>query len=166
MSKTRIPTPLYAVAGAGDLAYQRLRHLPETVTELREKAAVTTAELRQRATAADLRAKALDTLRAANATAASLRQRAGELDAEQLRAAAVRNVATLVAGVHAAQERARAVYARLVAHGERVLSGQTSAPPSASPTPAQPAAPAALDAPTTSAPNDSGPADGDAPATS
>jgi heparin binding hemagglutinin HbhA len=31
----RIPEPLYAAAGAGDLAYQQLRKLPERVAELR-----------------------------------------------------------------------------------------------------------------------------------
>ena len=38
-TKTRFPAPLYAAAGAGDLAYQQLRKLPAVVTELSERAA-------------------------------------------------------------------------------------------------------------------------------
>ncbi|HEX6500346.1 MAG TPA: hypothetical protein VF054_15150 [Micromonosporaceae bacterium] len=34
----RIPGPLYAAAGAGDLVYQQLRKLPTKVVELRERA--------------------------------------------------------------------------------------------------------------------------------
>jgi heparin binding hemagglutinin HbhA len=38
-TKTRtIPTPLYAAAGAGELAYQKLRELPAKVAELRTRA--------------------------------------------------------------------------------------------------------------------------------
>jgi hypothetical protein len=41
--KTRIPAPLYAAAGAGELAYRQLRRLPARVTELRGR--VDTTEL-------------------------------------------------------------------------------------------------------------------------
>jgi heparin binding hemagglutinin HbhA len=38
-TKTRnIPAPLYAAAGAGDLAYQKLREIPAKVAELRSRA--------------------------------------------------------------------------------------------------------------------------------
>ncbi|MFC0528320.1 hypothetical protein [Phytohabitans kaempferiae] len=111
---TRIPAPLYAAAGAGDLAYQQLRKLPAVVNELSGKAAAGTV---------DIRAKAAATLRAANTTATSLRDRASntDFDAERLRAVARRNAAAVVAGAHAAQERAIAFYGQLVAHGERVV---------------------------------------------
>jgi hypothetical protein len=36
-STSRLPKPLYAVAGAGELAYRRLRTLPERVEALRER---------------------------------------------------------------------------------------------------------------------------------
>ncbi|MGI5213151.1 hypothetical protein [Plantactinospora sp. CA-290183] len=129
---TRIPAPLYAVAGVGDVAYQQLRRLPEVVTglsdpaarnELREKAVSTTAELREKAvtTTAELREKAATTLR--NANTAGLRDRAARRDVEldRLREAAIRNAAVVVAGAQAAQERAFAVYGELVARGERVV---------------------------------------------
>ncbi|MEV1285860.1 hypothetical protein [Micromonospora sp. NPDC049679] len=122
---TRIPAPLYAVAGAGDLAYRQLRKLPEVVTDLSGKAVNTTVELREKAVTSTtgLREKAAATLRAANTTAANLREKATtqELDVERLREVATRNTAAFVAGAQAAQERAVAVYGALVAHGERVV---------------------------------------------
>ncbi|MEV0393201.1 hypothetical protein [Polymorphospora rubra] len=111
---TRIPAPLYAAAGAGELAYQQLLKLPAVVNDLGGKAVVTTFELREKAAA---------TLRNANATAVNLRDKATatDVDVERLREAAMRNAAAVVAGAQAAQERAVAVYGRLVAHGERVV---------------------------------------------
>ncbi|MEQ4300878.1 hypothetical protein ABNF97_05705 [Plantactinospora sp. B6F1] len=128
----RIPAPLYAVAGAGDLAYQQLRRLPAVVsglgdevtrTELREKAVTTTAELREKAiaTTAELRQKAALTLRNAKPGATNLRHRAANGELDRLREATIRNAAVVVAGAQAAQERAIAVYGDLVARGERVV---------------------------------------------
>jgi len=109
---TRIPAPLYAAAGAGDLAYRRLRQLPAVVTDLTDKAAGSTAELREKANA---------TLRTANTAALDLRARAGELDVDRLRSTALRNAASVLAGAYAAQSRAVAAYTALVAHGEQVI---------------------------------------------
>lgn len=111
---TRIPTPIYAAAGAGELAYQQLRKLPAVVTDLSGKAVVTSFELRE---------KAVATLRTANLTATSLRDKATatDVDVERLRESAMRNAAAVVAGAQAAQERAVAVYGRLVARGEQVV---------------------------------------------
>jgi hypothetical protein len=101
-TKTRFPAPLYAAAGAGDLAYQQLRKLPAVVSELSERAA---ASLRN----------ANET---ANTTATSLRDRATTTDLDKLRNTAASNAAAFA---QAAQERAIAVYTALVAHGERVV---------------------------------------------
>jgi len=49
---TKLPAPLYAAAGAGDLAYEQLRKLPGKVAELRDRAV----ELRPVVTDASLRA--------------------------------------------------------------------------------------------------------------
>jgi hypothetical protein len=144
-SKTKIPAPFYAAAGAGDLAYQQLRKLPgvvneltgravtsgaelrvktsdlrERTVELREKAATGTAELRDKA-----RDRAAATLRAANTTATELRERAAttDLDLDRLRAMARRNADNLVTRAQAAQEKAVAVYDDLVARGARVIGG-------------------------------------------
>lgn len=101
-TKTRFPAPLYAAAGAGDLAYQQLRKLPAVVTELSDRAV------------ASLRT-ANDT---ANTTANSLKATATGTDFDKLRETAT---ASATAFAHAAQERAVAVYTSLVAHGERVV---------------------------------------------
>jgi hypothetical protein len=101
-TKTRFPAPLYAAAGAGDLAYQQLRKLPAVVTELSDRAA------------ASLRT-ANDT---ASTTATSLKTTATSTDFDKLRESAA---ASAAAFAQAAQERAVAVYTSLVAHGERVV---------------------------------------------
>ncbi|MFG1775103.1 hypothetical protein ACGFIG_01550 [Micromonospora sp. NPDC049048] len=145
----RIPAPLYAAAGAGELALQQLRKLPAVVTDLGTKVV---ADLGGKAvvTGVELRQKANDTLRTANLTAVGLREKAvpTELDLkrlreaadlnrlreaadldklrevadlDRLRALATRNAAVVVAGAQAAQERAQAAYVALVARGERVV---------------------------------------------
>jgi heparin binding hemagglutinin HbhA len=101
-TKTRFPAPLYAAAGAGDLAYQQLRKLPAVVNELGDRAV------------ASLRT-ANDT---ANTTAATLKTTASSTDFDKLRDSAA---ASALAFAAAAQERALAVYTSLVAHGERVV---------------------------------------------
>lgn len=119
---SRIPAPLYAAAGAGELALQQLRKLPTVVTELGGKAV---ADLGGKAvaTGSELRQKATETLRTANLTAGGLREKAvpAELDLDRFREAAARNAAVVLAGAQAAQERAFAAYGALVARGERVV---------------------------------------------
>ncbi|MFF5178657.1 hypothetical protein ACFY2Q_11625 [Micromonospora sp. NPDC000316] len=135
----RIPAPIYAAAGAGELALEHLRKLPAVVGVLGTRVV---ADLGGRAvlTGFELRQKATETLRTANETAETLRGRAQtELDLaklresadlaklrevadlDKLRAAATRNAAVVVASAHAAQERAFAAYGALVARGERVV---------------------------------------------
>lgn len=106
---TRIPAPIYAAAGAGDLAYQQLRKLPTVVGEFSDRAMAGGMELRE---------KAVAQLRVANTTATSLRDRAATTDLDTLRDKATSNA---VAFAQAAQERAAAVYTALVSHGERVV---------------------------------------------
>jgi len=101
-TKTRFPAPLYAAAGAGDLAYQQLRKLPSKVTELSDRAAASLRTANETATT----------------TAAGLREKASTTDFDKLRDSAAN---TAVALAQAASERAVAVYTALVAHGERVV---------------------------------------------
>lgn len=95
----KIPTPLYAAAGAGDLAYQQLRKLPEQVAQLR----ALVEELRPAGPEANLRS-----------------------DLNRLRGVARRNAASFIssaqAGAQVAQDRAVALYTDLVARGEKVVS--------------------------------------------
>jgi len=101
-TKTRFPAPLYAAAGAGDLAYQQLRKLPAVVNELSERAAASLRVANEQA----------------NTKAGQLRERAATTDFDALRGNAA-SVATTVAQI--AQDRAVAVYTALVARGERVV---------------------------------------------
>jgi hypothetical protein len=95
---TKIPNPLYAAAGAGDLAYQQIRKLPDAVAELRDRVA----ELRPAVTEA--------------VAEVNLRS-----DLDRLRDVARRNAAAFVAGAQVAQDRAVAVYGDLVTRGEKVV---------------------------------------------
>ena len=117
---TKIPAPLYAAAGAGDLAYQQLRKLPTVVGELSGRALAGGFELREKAAAGWKNAN--DT---ATGTATQLRERA-EGTAAQLRAAdleALRDqaVRSTTAFAKTVEEKATQFYVALVAHGERVV---------------------------------------------
>jgi len=150
----RIPAPLYAAAGAGELALEQLRKLPTVVGELGTrvvadlggKAVVTGVELREKATetlknanltgsglrerAANLSAAGLRE-RAANLSAAGLRERAAaaEFDLPRLREAATRNAAAVLAGAQSAQARAERAMAdaqerAVSAYAELVARGE------------------------------------------
>jgi hypothetical protein len=106
---TRIPAPLYAAAGAGDLAYRQLRKLPTVMGEFSGRAVAGSYELRE---------KAVASLKVANTTASSLRDKATTSELDKLRDLATSNA---FAFAQAAQERAAAVYTALVSHGERVV---------------------------------------------
>jgi heparin binding hemagglutinin HbhA len=97
-TNTRLPAPLYAAAGAGDLAYQQLRKLPALVDEL----GVRVNQLSERATAS---------LRAAN-------EKANSTDFDKLRDNAATGAVTFA---QVASERAVQAYTALVARGERVV---------------------------------------------
>ncbi|NES15663.1 MULTISPECIES: hypothetical protein [Micromonospora] len=127
----RIPAPVYAAAGAGELALEQLRKLPTVVSDLGTRVV---ADLSGKAvvTGVELRQKANTTLKTANLTAVGLREKAvpADLDLDKLREvatldkireAATRNAAAVLTGAQAAQARALAAYAELVARGERVV---------------------------------------------
>lgn len=96
----KMPDAVYAAAGAGDLAYQQLRKLPEKLAELRGRV------MEMRPVVAD-----------------AVSEKSIRADVEKLRKAARRNANAVVNGAQAAQERAMQVYTELVAHGERVVAG-------------------------------------------
>ena len=89
----RYPNPLYAAAGAGDLAYEQLRQLPAKAVEVGARVAA----LRPVVT---------------NVVAEPARR----VDVDKLRDAAVRNAEVL-------RTQAVAVYNDLVARGEKVVGG-------------------------------------------
>ena len=97
-TKTRFPAPLYAAAGAGDLAYQQLRKLPAVLDELAGRVNQFGDQ--------------------AGTKAAQLRDKAGTTDFDKLRDNAA---ASAIAFATTATERAVAAYTALVARGERVV---------------------------------------------
>ncbi|GGN15097.1 ElaB/YqjD/DUF883 family membrane-anchored ribosome-binding protein [Actinoplanes campanulatus] len=101
-TKTKIPAPLYAAAGAGDAAYEQLRKLPAVLTELSDRATASLKSYNEQA----------------GTKAAELRGKAQETDFVALRDSAT---TAAVNFAQVAQERAIAVYNDLVARGERVV---------------------------------------------
>jgi hypothetical protein len=93
----RYPNPLYAAAGAGDLAYEQLRQLPAKAVEIGGRVAA-------------LRPVVTDAV--SNAVA----EPAKRVDVDKLRDAALRNAEVL-------RTQAVAVYNDLVARGEKVVGG-------------------------------------------
>src|SRR3981189_3556149 len=117
-TSNKIAAPVYAVAGAGDLAYRQLLKLPAVTAELREDLPARVAELRS-----ELPAR-VEQLRAELPTrAAELPNRVAELSSElparveHLRAEFPTAMTTLVAEAYQ-------VYNGLVARGERVVEGR------------------------------------------
>ncbi|WP_433792372.1 hypothetical protein [Actinoplanes sp. CA-252034] len=101
-TKTKIPTPLYAAAGAGDAAYEQLRKLPAVLNELSDRAAASLKAYNDQA----------------GTKAAELRGKAQETDLVALRDSATTAALNFA---QVAQDRAVAVYNELVARGERVV---------------------------------------------
>lgn len=98
-TKKRIPSPLLAAAGAGDLAYEKLRTLPEKMSGLRAK---------------------VNELRPTGKIPLPER-RDMRADLARLREVAKRNAEVVVHTAQVAQERATVVYKDLVARGEQVV---------------------------------------------
>jgi heparin binding hemagglutinin HbhA len=101
VNRTDIPTPLYAAAGVGELAYEKLRGLPKV-------AARTAGELRERL--------------------ATTRERDLTAEWAKVRDTAKQSGAALVATAAAVPGRAATGYRNLVARGERVLARTTEQP--------------------------------------
>jgi heparin binding hemagglutinin HbhA len=113
---TKIPGPLYAAAGAGDIAIERLRKLPEKVAQLQEELPGRVSVLQDRVTAKVAEVPSM---------VAELRQRVVDADTDKLRDNARRNAETFFSQAQAqakvAQERAVALYTDLVARGEQIV---------------------------------------------
>jgi hypothetical protein len=118
---TKIPRSLYAAAGAGDLAMERLRKLPEKMAALQEQLPGRVSVIGDKVTAK---------VAGVPSIVAELRQRMVDADTDKLRQTARRNAETFIAQAQAqakaAQEKAMALYADLVARGEQVVRGHPS----------------------------------------
>jgi heparin binding hemagglutinin HbhA len=122
----KMPNPVYAAAGAGDLAIERLRKLPEKVAVLQERVAKAQDDLPGRFTV--IQDKVTQKVAELPSIVAELRQRMVDTDTDRLRESARRNADLFGAKAQAAQEKAAAIYAELVARGERVVGGNGPAP--------------------------------------
>jgi hypothetical protein len=140
----RIPNPIYAAAGAGDLAYQGLRQLPARAAELSDRVAA-------------LRPVVAD------AVSGAVKEPGARVDVDRLRVIARRNAAVLMSQAQAVQERAASVYADLVKRGEKVVGGPYKELPPAGDV-VEEAPEGAPSARTTSAASASGPGTGKSPA--
>jgi hypothetical protein len=142
-----MPNPLYAAAGAGDLAYRQLselgRRLPAKAAEFGDRVAA-------------LRPVVAD----------AVREPVRKADVDRLRDIARRNAALLVNQAQAVQERAATVYAELVKRGEKVVGGPyKELEPAGDVVTVQAPLPAGTpSAKTTSAASHSGPGTGKSPA--
>lgn len=116
---TKIPAPIYAAAGAGDIAIERLRKLPERVAVLQERANKLQDELPARFTV--IQDKVTQKVAELPSLVAELRQRFVDADTDKVREAARRNVGVVRTNAQAAQEKAAAIYAELVTRGEQVV---------------------------------------------
>jgi hypothetical protein len=101
LNPTELPSPFYAAAGVGELAYQQVRRLPDVAARTLRTAGRSAAELRRRVAARDR-----------------------DLTAEwtRMRASAQRGTAAVAATAAAAQERAVTGYRNLVVRGERLVA--------------------------------------------
>ncbi|GAA1887949.1 hypothetical protein [Asanoa iriomotensis] len=118
---TRIPAPLYAAAGAGEMAYRQLLKLPAMANDLGDKAANNGAEWRAQVvtTTTDLRTRATAAYRQANQRVIKMRRE--DLDVDRLRDLAMRNAGQFIVTAQDLQERAIKFYGDLVARGEQVV---------------------------------------------
>ena len=100
-STRKHPKPIYAAAGAGELAMEQLRKLPGQFSELRD------------------RAKLNERLQGVREDLREAGRKVRDLDTDKLRETALTTAAK-------AQERAKETYTELVARGERVAKGERS----------------------------------------
>lgn len=141
-TRTKYPNPFYAAAGAGDLALEKLRELPEQLTVFTDRARAARGDvhgLRERATGElnQLGGRAVAELGNLSGRAAEARQALADIDVRKdlakARVVAERNVKTFAV-------QAQKAYETLVARGTRVVDGQRT-----------PAKPKSVTAPKTSA---------------
>jgi|GEM_PF-4324007 len=112
MSERKLPSPIYAAAGASEVVVEQLKKLPAKVDELRDRAKL---EERFNAINSAVRenvTKGVETVRG--------------FDANRLRETANETATTLGDKAKIASEKARATYYELVERGEHVTNGERS----------------------------------------
>ena len=135
MTESKMSTPLYAVAGAGDLLAEQLKKLASQAPELQARAQDLRVQLQARAAdlPRDLRQIGQDLPRDLQALAADLpsyaaqlQTRARNIDADKVNSSVRKNVET-------ASARAQDLYTELVKRGQRVVNRSESDSSSSTP---------------------------------
>lgn len=125
-TKPRFPSPVYAAAGVGELAYRQLQKLPAATAELREQLPAKVAQLR-----AELPGKVAELRTELPAKAAELRTefpaKAAELRTE-LPAKAAELRTEIPAALTSLAADAYTTYLRLVKRGRKVVDGRGTPP--------------------------------------
>lgn len=112
MSERKLPSPIYAAAGASEVVVEQLKKLPAKVDELRDRAKL------------EERFNAINTAVRENVTKGVETFRG--FDANRLRETASETATTLGDKAKVASEKARATYYELVERGEHVTNGERS----------------------------------------
>lgn len=112
MSERKLPSPIYAAAGASEVFVEQLKKLPAKVDELRDRAKLEERFNTFNTTVRENVAKGVETVRG--------------LDADKLRETASETANTLGDKAKEAGERARLTYFELVERGEHVADGERS----------------------------------------
>lgn len=116
MSETKkLPKPVYAAAGAGELALEQLRKLPGRLGELRENARIE-----------ERLGKARENLRDVGENLRDVGDKVRGFDKDGLREAAMTAVGVAAATAAKAQVKAQETYTDLIERGQRVAAGERS----------------------------------------
>lgn len=130
MAQSTLPKPVYAVAGAGDLAAEQIKKLASQAPELQARAAELPQEIRK--IAADLPRDLQNLATDLPSLAADLQTKARGLDVETVTAVVRKNTAAVRKNVETAQHKAVDVYGDLVERGQKFVAKRqdgTSAAP-------------------------------------
>ena len=110
MSDRKLPTPVYAAAGASEAFVEQLKKLPSVANELRDRSKLDERASELRETVTDNVKQGVETLR--------------NLDGEKVRSAALDAASTLGEKAREARVKAADTYTELVERGENVVAGE------------------------------------------
>ena|SRR5215475_2608748 len=113
---SKIPGPVYAAAGAGDIAIERLRTVPARFAKLQDRL-----QSDLPGQVSELQSRLTQRVAELPSIVAELRQRVIDSDTDKVRDSVRRNADVVRANAQVAQERAASIYADLVARGEQVV---------------------------------------------
>ena len=112
MSERKLPSPIYAAAGASEIVVEQIKKLPGKVEELRDRAKLEERFNSFNTSVRENVAKGVETFKG--------------LDADKLRETASETATTLGGKAKEAGEKARHTYLELVERGEHVANGERS----------------------------------------